>query len=268
MTTTELTPEAAAQRAEDLALALRLADGADVVTMQHYRTSSLVIETKADLTEVTVADRGSETAIRTRLHNERPHDGILGEEHGTIEGTSGCRWIVDPIDGTSNYVRGVPLWATLIALERDGELVVGVASCPALGKRWWGAIGVGAFADGSPIHVSGISSLGDAFLSYTESDFWEAKGRRSGIDALRHAVGRERAFGDFWQHMLVAEGAIDAAVEAIVSLWDLAAVQVIVEAAGGRFTDLGGSARSDGGSAVATNGVLHESVLRVLNDPI
>ena len=250
--------------AEDLAFALRLADAADEVTTQHFRATTLVVERKADRTEVTVADRGAETAIRSLLAAERPDDGILGEEHGTIEGTSGCRWIVDPIDGTSNYVRGVPLWATLIALEREGKLVVGVASCPPLARRWWGALGLGACLNGEAIHVSSVDSMSDVFLSYTESEYWELTGYRAGVDRLRTSAGRERAFGDFWQHMLVAEGAIDVAVEAVVSLWDLAAVQVIVESAGGTFSDLAGNTRSDGGSAVSTNGRLHDVVLRTL----
>lgn len=250
---------------DDLAFALSLADAADVVTMRHFQSPSLVIESKHDHSEVTIADRGAEETIRAMIFASRPHDGIVGEEHGTVEGISGCRWIIDPIDGTSNYVRGVPVWATLIALEREGSLVVGVASCPPLGRRWWGTIEGGAYLNGTAITVSTVERVEDAFLSYVESDAWEDKGRRSGIDTLRRTVYRERAFGDFWQHMLVAEGSIDAAVEAIVSLWDLAAVQVIVEAAGGRFSDLGGSKRADGGSAVSTNGHIHESVLRILN---
>ena len=255
-----------AQSTNDLAFALSLADAADGLTMQHFQSQALVVESKPDQTEVTVADRGTEELIRAMIMAARPDDGIVGEEHGTIEGTSGCRWIIDPIDGTSNYVRGVPVWATLIALERAGSLTVGVASSPPLSRRWWGTMGGGAFVNGKEISVSGVSRIEDAFLSYVESPAWELKGRRAGIDSLRRCVYRERAFGDFWQHMLVAEGSIDAAVEAVVSLWDLAAVQVIVEAAGGRFSDLGGSARADGGSAVSTNGHLHESVLRILND--
>lgn len=252
--------------ADDLTFALSLADAADVLTMHHFQSQSLVVESKADHTEVTVADRGTEELIRSMILAARPDDGIVGEEHGTIEGTSGCRWIIDPIDGTSNYVRGVPVWATLIALEREGSLTVGVASSPPLSRRWWGTIGGGAFLNGKPISVSGVSRVEDAFISYVESSAWQSKGRRAGIDSLRRCVNRERAFGDFWHHMLVAEGSIDVALEAVVSLWDLAAVQVIVEAAGGRFSDLGGNARADGGSAVSTNGPLHESVLRILND--
>lgn len=247
----------------ELALAHRLADAADAITMRHFRSQSLVVETKADRTEVTIADRDSEQAIRDLLAIERPDHGVLGEEHGITAGDGRLRWIVDPIDGTSNYVRGVPMWATLLALEADGELVVGMVSSPAMGHRWWATRGGGAFADGRAIRVSGVREVADTFLSYSEGP-WADRGMRAGIDALRNGVGRQRAFGDFWQHMLVAEGAIDAAVEAIVSLWDLAAIQIIVEEAGGTFTDLDGIARPDGGSAVSTNGLLHPAVLRVL----
>ncbi len=249
----------------ELSLALALADAADDVTMQHFRAPGLVIDTKADSTEVTVADRNAEFAIRSMLAEHRPLDGILGEEHGTVDGTSGRRWIIDPIDGTSNYVRGVPLWATLIALEDEGGPILGVASCPPLARRWWGAQGLGAFVNGEPITVSCKATISESFLSYCESPFWASKGRRAGIDRLRREVVRERAFGDFWQHMLVAEGSIDIAVEAIVSHWDLAAVQAIVEASGGQFSDLDGHRRPNGGSAVSTNRRLHATVLDILS---
>lgn len=249
--------------ADDLALALALADRADRIAMQHFRSRGLVIESKADMSEVTIADRDTETAIRDGLLAARPGDGILGEEHGTIASTSGSQWIIDPIDGTSNYVRGVPMWATLIARETNGVLDLGVVSAPAMGMRWWAARGLGAFADGRPIHVSSVTDPTRAYLSYSEGP-WDATGRRTAIDALRNAAGRQRAFGDFWQHMLVAEGAIDIAAEPIVSLWDLAAIQIIVEEAGGRFTDLDGVAHAGGGNALSTNGVLHEAVLAAL----
>lgn len=247
----------------DLALAHRLADAADAITMRHFNSRSLVIETKADRTEVTIADRDTEHAIRNMIAIERPEHGVLGEEHGVIASQSASRWIVDPIDGTSNYVRGVPIWATLIALESSGELVVGMVSAPALNRRWWAIRGGGSFADGRPIQVSKVRELHHAFLSYSEGP-WADRGMRRGIDDLRGQVGRERAFGDFWQHMMVAEGAIDVAVEAIVSLWDLAAIQIVVEEAGGTFTDLGGVAQPGGGSAVSTNTLLHRDVLRTI----
>lgn len=249
---------------DELAFALRLADAADAVAMRHFRSRSLVVDRKPDRSEVTVADKGAEQAMRDLLSTERPDHGVLGEEHGTTQGSGSARWILDPIDGTSNYVRGVPVWAALIALEVDDVVQVGVVSAPAMGMRWWAARGLGAFADGRPIHVSRIASLDEAFLSYSEHAAWSERGLRSHIDGLRADVDRQRAFGDFWQHMLVAEGAIDVAAEAIVNLWDLAAVQVIVEEAGGRFTDLQGRATPSGGSALSTNGLLHDAALAAL----
>lgn len=248
---------------EELALAAQLVDLADVITMHHFQASGLVIETKPDRTEVTIADRSTEQAIRDHLALHRCTHGVLGEEHGVTDADARCRWIIDPIDGTSNYVRGVPLWATLIGLEVDGEIVLGMVSAPALARRWWAARGLGAFANGTQIHSSRISELANASLSYSEGP-WEGIGMRSGIDSLRRSVTKERAFGDFWQHMLVAEGAVDIAAEAIVSLWDLAAIKIIVEESGGRFTDLSGVARADGGCALSTNAILHEQALTML----
>ena len=248
----------------ELTLATELVDLADVITMRHFQSSGLVIETKPDRTEVTIADRSTEHAIREHLALHRPTHGVLGEEHGVTDAESRCRWIIDPIDGTSNYVRGVPLWATLLGFEVDGEIVLGMVSAPALKKRWWAARGLGAFVDGKRIHASRISTLADASLSYSEGP-WDAHGMRAGIDRLRRSVVKERAFGDFWQHMLVAEGAVDIAAEAIVSLWDLAAIQIIVEESGGRFTDLSGVARPDGGCALSTNGLLHDQALALLH---
>jgi histidinol-phosphatase len=169
--------------------------------------------------------------------------------------------VVDPIDGTKNFVRGVPVWASLIALRIDGRVDVGVVSAPALGRRWWAARGHGAFADGQPISVSRVSRLADAHLSYSSLTGWEEQGRLEGLLQLSRDCWRTRAFGDFWSHVLVAEGAVDASFEPEVSLWDLAPLQVIVEEAGGRFTDLSGAARPDGGSAVCSNGLLHDEVL-------
>jgi histidinol-phosphatase len=252
----------------ELALAIELADVADAITLARFRDQTLRVDHKQDRTEVTEADRGAEEAIRRRIAEARPDHAVLGEEEGLI-GPQGSRWrwIVDPIDGTSNYVRGVPIWATLIALEHDGRLAVGVVSAPALGRRWWAARGEGAYAGGAPIHVSAIDRVARAHLAYSDvGSFYEHGGARrgDGLVALSRAVWRARGLGDFWMHVLVAEGAFDAAVEPVVSVWDLAAVQVIVEEAGGRFTNLAGEARPDGGSACSTNGLLHEAVLDYL----
>ncbi len=252
----------------ELALALELADLADAVTLPRFRDQTLRVDRKHDRTEVTEADRGAEAAIRRHIGDVRPSHAVLGEEEGLIgpEG-SPWRWIVDPIDGTSNYVRGVPIWATLVALAHDGHLVVGVASAPALGRRWWAARGLGAYADGAPIHVSSVDRLPRAHLAYSDVGSFYVHGseqRGDGLVALSRAVWRARGLGDFWMHALVAEGGFDAAVEPIVSGWDLAALQVIVEEARGRVTNLDGEARADGGSACSTNGLLHEAVLGYL----
>jgi histidinol-phosphatase len=249
--------------AGELELALDLADRADAITLPHFRSADLRVEHKADRTEVTVADRGSEAAIRARLAEARPDHAVLGEEEGLIGSAAArARWIVDPIDGTSNFVKGIPIWATLIALEVEGELVVGVASAPALGRRWWAARGIGAFADGHPIHVSSIATVAEAHVAYSDVGSFYEHGRGDALVVLTRKAWRARGLGDFWMHMLVAEGGFDVAVEPIVTLWDLAAVQVIVEQAGGRFTSLEGEARADAGSACSTNGLLHAEVLR------
>ena len=249
--------------AGELAMALDLADIADEITLPHFRSSTLRVDHKSDDSEVTVADRSSEAAIRARLTAERPDHAVLGEEEGLI-GPPGAtaRWIVDPIDGTSNYVRGIPIWASLIALEVDGAVVVGVASAPALGRRWWAAKGLGAYADGERIAVSTVAELAKAHLAYSDVGSFCNHGRGDELVDLTRRVWRARGLGDFWMHVLVAEGGFDVAVEPVVSLWDLAAVQVIVEEAGGRFTSLAGVARADAGSACSTNGHLHEEVLR------
>ncbi|HVF05717.1 MAG TPA: histidinol-phosphatase [Frankiaceae bacterium] len=246
---------------DDLALALELADLADAITMPRFLASDLVVSTKPDLTPVSEADTAVERALRERVAAARPGDAVVGEEYGTT-GTGPRRWIVDPIDGTKNYVRGVPVWATLIALQEDGVTTVGVVSAPALGRRWWAARGQGAFADGRRLAVSDVSDLADAHLSYSSLGGWEEAGRD--LPGLARRCWRTRAFGDFWSYMLVAEGAVDVAAEPEVSLWDLAALQVVVEEAGGRFTDLSGVARPDGGSALATNGLLHDAALALL----
>ena len=243
-----------------------LADEADAMTLARFRASDLVVETKPDLTPVSEADLAVEAALRRRLGEARPGHAVLGEEEGDDPGAgTEWQWILDPIDGTKNYVRGVPVWATLIALKHHGRTVVGVVSAPALGRRWWAASGEGAFADGSPIRVSAVGTLGDAMLSYASLSGWEARGLGEAFTGLARRCWRTRALGDFWSHVLVAEGAVDVAVEPEVSVWDVAAIQVIVEEAGGRFTDLAGAARPDGGSAVSTNGLLHRDVLAALD---
>ena len=251
----------------DLELALELADEADALTLARFRATDLVVDTKPDLTPVSEADRAVEEHLRRLLGRARPDHGVLGEEMGDQAGAdadSGWRWVIDPIDGTKNYVRGVPVWATLIALQHGSETVSGVVSAPALGRRGWAARGEGAFADGDRIRVSEVASLADASMSYASLSGWEAAGRGGAFLALARRCWRTRAYGDFWSHVLVAEGAVDVAAEPEVTLWDLAPLQVIVEEAGGRFTDLGGVATAAGGSAVSTNGRLHDEVLGAL----
>ncbi len=221
------------------------------------------METKPDFTPVSEADQAAEQLIRESLAAARPGDAVLGEEFGTA-GSGARRWIIDPIDGTKNYVRGVPVWATLLALEEDGVMRVGVCSAPALGHTWWAVRGEGAFADGSPIHVSQVRAIEDAQLCYSDFKWWEEFGLQDQFEALAKRAWRTRGFGDFWSHILVAEGAADIGAEPVVALWDLAPLLVIVEEAGGRFTDLAGNVTADGGSAVSTNGLLHDEVLAAL----
>jgi histidinol-phosphatase len=247
----------------DLVFALELANLADAVTLERFLAEDLVVETKPDLTPVTEADRAVEQALRKRIGEERPGHGVIGEEFGA-DGTGSARWILDPIDGTKNYLRGIPVWATLIALERAGRVEVGVASAPALHRRWWAARGEGAFVNGRRIRVSGVADLSDAVLSHASLGTWEEHGLGERFLTLARSCWRTRGFGDFWSHMLVAEGAVDLSAEPEVSLWDLAALQVILEEAGGRLTDLGGTPTPAGGSVVATNGLLHDRVLAIL----
>jgi histidinol-phosphatase len=244
----------------DLQLALELADGADAITMKHFQSTTLAVRTKLDMTPVSEADEAVERMIRERLASDRPDDSIVGEEFGTT-GTGSRRWIIDPIDGTRNYVRGIQVYATLIGVEADGRLVAGVVSAPALGRRWWAAAGEGAFCNGNPMRVSRFEKLEEAHLTYDSvTDFDQHGGAVRFLSLLRRCV-RARGFGDFWAHMLVAEGAVEIAIEPAVAAWDMAAVQIIVEEAGGRFTDMRGNARYDGGSALSTNGLVHDAVL-------
>ncbi len=246
----------------DLALALELADAADAITMQHFLSATLAVRTKIDMTPVSEADEAVERALRAILQRERPGDGIVGEEFGT-SGRGERRWIVDPIDGTKNYVRGIPVFATLIALEEHGQVVTGVVSAPALHRRWWAVAGGGAFANGRPLHVSAVSTLEESHLTYDSVTDFDVHGGTEPFLALVRRCTRARGFGDFWAHMLVAEGAVEIAIEPAVATWDMAPIRVIVEEAGGRFTDLRGNARIDGGSGLSTNGLVHEAVLEL-----
>lgn len=250
---------------DDLRFAHVLADAADDITTRRFRALDLHVEQKPDLTPVSDADRATEEALRNLLRRARPRDAVLGEEEGRTGSGPRC-WVIDPIDATKNYVRGVPVWATLIGLMDGDKVVVGVASAPALGKRWWATVGGGAWtgrslAKATRIQASGVTSLADASLSYSGIGGWAKAGRLDGFMSLAESVWRTRAFGDFWSHMLVAEGAVDISAEPEVSLWDLAALQVIVEEAGGRFTSLAGDPTPDGGNVVCSNGHLHDGAL-------
>ncbi len=252
---------------DDVSLALELADAADAVTMGRFGAMDLRVETKPDMTPATDADLDTETMLRDRLARQRPEDAVFGEEFGGSRELTGRQWVLDPVDGTKNFVRGVPVWATLIALLVDGVPAAGVVSAPALGRRWWAGQGQGAFTSfhgvARPISVSGVDSLEAASLSYSDlTTGWEQG--RSRFVALTDAVWRVRGYGDFWSYCLVAEGAVDVAVEPEVKLWDLAPLDILVREAGGRFTDLSGRPGPHGGSAVATNGPLHDAVLSAL----
>ena len=251
--------------ARDLELALALADAADAITMARFGALDLRVDQKPDLTPVTDADRAVEATVREVLAAERPGDSILGEEEGGTPVFTGRQWVIDPIDGTKNFVRGVPVWASLIALLDDGVPTVGVVSAPALNRRWWAGRGLGAhstFGGSAPrrLSVSVVADLGSASLSFSDLTGWEP-GTRERFLTLIDEVWRTRAYGDFYSYCLVAEGAVDVAVEPEVNLWDLAPLDVLVREAGGEFTDLTGTAGPHGGSAVATNGLLHSAVL-------
>jgi histidinol-phosphatase len=256
---------------DDLRLAHLLADDADASSTARFRALDLRVDTKPDLTPVTDADSAVEEGIRRTLARARPRDSVLGEELGITGGSDGRgrRWVVDPIDGTKNFVRGVPVWATLIALTVEDEVVVGVVSAPALHRRWWAMKGGGAWSGKSlqkaaPCRVSDVARLEDASLSYSSLDGWEERGRLQDFLALSRQCWRTRAYGDFWSHVLVAEGAVDLAAEPELALHDMAALDVIVREAGGRFTSLDGRDGPYGGNALASNGMLHEVALGFL----
>jgi histidinol-phosphatase len=271
---------------DDLALAHALADLADAITLDRYQAQDLVITNKPDNTPVTDADRAVETAIREALATHRQTDGLVGEEFGSDKGTSGRYWVIDPIDGTKNFMRGVPTWATLIALvsvDASGveEVVVGIASAPALARRWSAIKGHGAFvrfnagnlddlsedldsvSQEKKISVSKVAQLSDASISY--SDFIGWGDRLEPFQKMLTHAWRTRGIGDFWSHMLVAEGAVDVAIEPSLAVWDMAALDIIVREAGGTFTNTAGQSGPFGGSGVSTNGVLHNAVINGLN---
>lgn len=253
----------------DLELALSIADDADTITRARFGALDLKVDDKPDLTPVSDADLAVERAVRARLTAERPDDAVLGEEFGGDARFEGRQWVIDPIDGTKNFVRGVPVWATLIALLQDGVPVVGVVSAPALTRRWWACAGDGAFTsfDGggaAQISVSAVDRLGAASLSFSSLSGWRDRGIRDQFVDLTDEVWRVRGYGDFFSYCLLAEGALEIAAEPEVSLWDLAPLDLLVREAGGRFTSLDGTAGPHGGSAVASNGLLHDAVLERL----
>ncbi len=251
----------------DLEFALSLADDADALTLGRFEQADFTLGWKDDRSEVTEADRDAESLLAARVLAERPEHGFLGEEHGLQGDTDGpWRWVVDPIDGTSGFVRGIPVWATLIALTHADEgVVVSVVSAPALPRRWWAARGVGAFADGERCQVSDVDEIADAQVSVTFSSGWQDLGLTGELVAIAHEARRARGFGDFWQHCLVAEGALDLAIDAVgVAPYDLAAVRLIVEEAGGTFTDRLGARTHEHPSAISSNGILHERVIERL----
>lgn len=246
-----------------MTLALALCDEADELTTRRFRARDLQVETKPDRTPVTEADRAVEQMIQERVAAQRPGDAFLGEEFGRV-GDSRRRWIVDPIDGTKSFVRGVPAWATLVALEVDAELVVGVASAPALGRRWWARRGGGAFADGEPIHVSAVQRVDDAHVCAPSERYFDDVGLGDAYRSLARRCWRAAGLADFWGHVLVAEGAVDVMVEPVVGVWDIAALRPIVEEAGGRVSDLSGDGWADEAPCITTNGVLHDDVLATM----
>jgi histidinol-phosphatase len=257
----------------DLALALDVADLVDEFTLPHFREADFTIDWKTNLTEVTEIDRQAESMVVGHLIRARPAHGAFGEEHG-LDGdpTSPWRWVVDPIDGTSGFVRGIPIWATLIALvHAERGAVLGVVSAPALGRRWWGGLGLGAsmsvFGETRPIVVSTVGDLAEAQVSVTHNHGWDELGLTGALVGLQQRARRSRGVGDFWQHMLVAEGAMDVAVDAVgVAPYDIAAVKPIVEAAGGVLTDRHGVATHEHDTAISSNGLLHDDVLAALRN--
>ena len=263
-------PAATPTLAEDLAVALTLAGEADLIAMERYRAQDLDVQLKPDRTQVTDADQRVEKMVRNHLASARPQDSVFGEEFG-VTGESNRQWIVDPIDGTSNFVRGVPIWGLLLALVVDGVPQLGVVSAPALGRRWWGATGHGAWMQqdgGEPrrLAVSGVDDLAEASLSYNSLRGWDQAGHLDSLLALSRQVGRTRAYGDLWSYMLVAEGAVDLAGEYDLKPWDIAALVPVVREAGGRVTTVLGADPLGDDSILVSNGLLHDRALAALSE--
>jgi histidinol-phosphatase len=255
----------------DLALALQLADAADAASMARFDAADLDIRTKADSTHVTEADLATEKAIRAILETERPADAVFGEEFG-VTGDSARQWIIDPIDGTANYLKGIPMWTVLIALSIDGVPRIGVASQPALGRRWWAATGLGAWTDtpsGEPrrLRVSDVDAIEKASASFQSIAQWDESGHLDALVRLSRAVWRDRGYGDTWPYMLLAEGRLEFVAEFGVKEYDIAALVPIITEAGGRFTSFDGDDSIADRSSLATNGRLHESFLSLLHSP-
>ena len=259
---------------DDLALARVAVANADLVSLARFRAQDLVVTTKPDRTPVTDADHAVESVIRSTISASRPEDDIFGEEMGTDSNTSGAKpgrqWIIDPIDGTAGFLRGLPIWGTLVALAIDGVPVVGAISAPALRKRWFGATDLGSWStqagsrEETPLQVSTVAKLSDAILSYNSIPQWVADGRQEALLNLTSKAWRNRALGDFWPYMLVADGSLDMAGEPDLQPYDMAAIQPIIEGAGGRFSSLDGESSIWTGSALATNGLLHDEVLSIV----
>ena len=251
--------------AAELDFALTLADAADAYTLPHFEARSFSVSLKENQTEVTEIDRGCEELVMNMIRQQRPHHAWYGEEHGS-GGESEWTWVIDPIDGTSNFVRGVPVWATLIGLvHADLGPVMGVVSAPAMQSRWWGIVGEGAYLNGRPIRVSQVSSLAEASLSITANSLWDKIGKTTHIDELTRSASRVRGYGDFWQHMLVAQGAVDVAVDAVgLEPYDIAALLPVVQAAGGMLTNRKGVVDWRANTAISSNGLFHSDVIGIL----
>lgn len=253
----------------DLELAMRLADAADAASMSRFDAADLDVSLKADATHVTEADLATERAIRTLLEAERPTDGVFGEEYG-VTGDSARQWIIDPIDGTANYLKGIPMWTTLIALSIDGVPRVGVASQPAIGRRWWAASGLGAWTDGPDgepkrLAVSTVDTIAASSVSFQSIGQWRDAGRLDALERLTSSVWRDRGYGDAWPYMLLAEGRLEFVAEFDVKEYDIAALVPIVTEAGGRFTSFDGEDTLSARSSLATNRVLHDAYLDLLH---